>query len=184
MSASPPQRVDSVHDYYLLERPPSVSKSPPSSKSGSSTSSPSSRALVRTKTGELHTEQRPRLVSRPSGDVSGHGCKQKSQSEDDEEGSMVLVRVPVQNVVHVIGSNADDSSKEATGQLVKTAGRVLDTNEKCGEGAKGNCWEAALDGLTKAMKLESHLLLLKRQLNLYEAFDDASGRECCTLTQT
>lgn len=38
--------------------------------------------------------------------------------------------------------------------------------------------ESALYGLMGAMKLESQLLLLRRELQLYQVFNDACGGEC------
>ena len=213
MSLRAPKRDDSVYGYYISERTPSPYPKPhPLSRSTSSTlSSPSSRALVRTRTGELRSERRPKLTSQTSGSFSSHHsgstilvstpgaaaaqhsnnnpttktasdcCKQMAQSsEDEEDGSIVLVRVPARNVINATASpSTADLAKMPTAELVRTVGRALsaDDNARAAEVGEERVWHSgtALGGLTEAMKLESQLLLLKRELHLYQAFDEASG---------
>jgi len=201
MSPQPAKRVESVHGYYVVGSP-SYPRSPPSSRSGSSTSSQTTRTLVRDKNGELRSEQRLKLATRPSQSLSSQGgstmgastssrqgspiknmnncCgKQMVQSEDEEDGSMILVQVPARKVIKT-GSNTVDLADVSTAHLVRSVSTALSVDGgRSDEVAKDRRYQpgSALSGLTEAMKLEGQLLLLKRELRLYQHFDKASGRK-------
>ena len=99
--------------------------------------------------------------------------------EDDDDGSMVLVRVPK---THMLAANYSNEalSTSSNGNSVTKASSVLrlDTlhphDYLVDLKARRHCSGTQLTGLSLAMKLESQLLLLKRELHLYQAFDDSS----------
>ena len=110
------------------------------------------------------------------------------EDEDDRmEGSIVLVRVLPAGSAVINASAESRGSGELTispsaGQLVRTAGRSSSADgyhrDEVGKGEGRSYSGTALGALTEAMKLESQLLLLKRELHLYQAFDEASGGKC------
>lgn len=118
-------------------------------------------------------------------DEAKERCKVRAEnSEDDDgevEGSIVLVRVI--NAAADSDTRAEVTTLPATGQLVRTVSRALSADDaRASEDVDRRdgrrCYSGtALGGLTEAMKLESQLLLLKRELHLYQAFDEASGGE-------
>lgn len=118
----------------------------------------------------------------PRTKLPGHYIRAGQSEDDEEDGSMVLVKVPLKNVMPASSSTAD-LSKLSTGQLVKTVSKALSIDDVRREPGE----QCALDhrcssgtdvyGLITAMRLESLLILLKRALNLYQDFDDSSGGE-------
>lgn len=96
--------------------------------------------------------------------------------EDDEDGSMVLVRVPRKNImpVHSINAIRQDSP---TAQQATRVNKALSVDDLRCEYIRNRRHVSGteLTGLTMAMTLESQMLLLKRKLCLYQAFDESSG---------
>ncbi|KAL6715138.1 hypothetical protein ACLMJK_007401 [Lecanora helva] len=226
MSLKPLHSSPQIHSYCTVGHSPSppyssAPKRPVPSRSGSSSLSASTRALIRTRTGELRAEQRPKLVSHPSGSNASsrssgstifvttpgaaaqqqladsrekndakEDCEPSAETQDDagfdgEDGSIVLVKIlPAGTTIINAPTKAspaanlvDSSSK---GELMKAGAKSANgddahSREEGGPQNRPPCPGSALSALTEAMKLESQLLLLKRVLHLYQAFDNASG---------
>lgn len=142
--------------------------------------------------------QRPKLVSRPSGSASTYNGSMRARygssnpsprmdqnGEEDDDGSVIIVKVPKHNILSASSSEVDLSTLP-TGQLVKKVSKALSVDNLRGE---RNIYEQGyvqqkrcstgteLKGLMEVMSLESLLLLLKKYLNLYHDFDESSGGE-------
>lgn len=201
MSLKTPRHNDAHESYYATKRP-SPSPNPMFvGRAVTSSMALPTRALIRPKRSmSCRSEQRPRLVSHPSGSGSSHrsgsttrqygGSVRESpimkrdqsrhmtqiEVEDDEDGSMVLVRVPRKNIMPVQPINARRQDSPMV-QLVTSVNKALSVDDLRREYIKDRRQVSGtkLTGLTLAMKLESQLLLLKRKLCLHRAFDESSG---------
>ena len=179
----------------------SFPKRPSVSRTSSSAANPPGKALVRSKSKGLHVAERSKAAPSESASSQGGSTiyvstpedsqdkgsskntkstdKKTSQSEDGEDGSVVLVKVETK-VYEKPGSSTVNGDKEPTGQLVKVGPRLsngTDINEEENRVERLYVSTVAIGGLTKVMKLESQLLLLRRMLRLYLVFDEASGSE-------
>ena len=153
-------------------------------------------ALIPSKKSSSLRPPRPKLLSHPSGSKHSHlhlhSKKHSLQSaseehyqhmlryeDDEDDGSMVIVRVPKTHVLATQYSN-ENLATSSNGQLT-TKGAValrldhLHPDDHVAKLKAGrHCHGTRVTGLSLALKLESHLLLLRRELHLYQAFDESS----------
>ena len=201
---------------YHIENLPARPKRPPISRSNTSSAQlPSlARAIVRKRADESPLSEgrfnfrsntpevtssrassvidieRPEVNSQRNGSTGNVNqyCKNLAQIEDEEDGSMILVRkaeyvikaklpTPQSAKAEIKGPNGNDEDGDADRDDVHQ--RLSKEVEKRGKGEKykqhRRYLDSSLTGLMGAMKLESQLLLLKRELQLYEVFDNASS---------